>query len=808
MYCRLFTLATRHAKRHLTSSLVNIFGLTTGVTIGILVYSYVSWERSYDTFYPNYDRIYRVSFQKFIQGISSESLAKSPWALANTIREDLPETRHTTKIYPTTGVTIEMGEKRFNEKQVYGVDPHFVNVFSPTILHGTSKGLGVLIAESVAKKYFSNPASALGQPIEILGEGHTLSQVIGVFEDLPPNTHFPYEILFVQAEEAEDELSWRFTGAYTYTMLSEGVNAEQFEEQLNKVVTQKSTGVFDTQVTTRVNLQPLISIHLHSNLQEEIVPNGSYQLLLLLIIIGFIVPTVAIINSVNIYTAQALGRIKEVGIRKILGTNQSRLVQQFIAEASLYSFICISLAIGLSILLLPFLAELSGKPLSWAHLYTDSMFWIALVSVLLITVVALALYPSLLLSSVNPSQAIKGQTQVSGPLFLRKGLITFQFVATTFVMITVLLIYQQLKFMHKRDLGIDVEQLVTIKAPSMEKEEWSEEHRSYVIDSEYSRLTHLLEEKLASFSSMQVASVSHVPGSELVWGTEGFRREGSSPDEVHFLHMQGIDDQFVEVFEATVLAGRNFSERYTTDQFNTVLLNESAIRTLGFSSAEEAVGKHLTFDDDSQKLIVGVLQDFHQESLQQAIKPTFYELLPRALDYLVVKIPEKDIEQSITTIQTQWNEVFPNSPFDYFFLDDFYHRQYHDEQQFFRVSSLFMLLCLGIALMGLFGLSIFVISRRTKEIIIRKVLGAPLAHLTFLLMKGLLSLACLGFLFAAPLTYLLLNEWLQDYAYHTEWQWWMFALPLLLLLGLSILTIGGQSVEQALRNPADILRDD
>ncbi|MEM6845284.1 MAG: ABC transporter permease [Bacteroidota bacterium] len=808
MNYRFFTLATRHAQRHLTSSLVNILGLTTGITIGILVYSYVSWERSYDAFYPNHDRIYRVSFQKFIQGVNSESLAKSPSALANTIREDLPEARYTTKIYPAAGVTIEMGKDRFNEKQVYGVDPHFVNVFSPTILHGTSEGLGVLIAESVAKKYFSNPASSLGQSIEILGEDHTLSQVIGVFEDLPTNTHFPYEILFVQPEEAESELSWRFTGAYTYTLLSNGVNVDLFEKQLNKIVTEKSKGTFDAQVTTQVNLQPLSSIHLHSNLQEEIVPNGSYQLLLLLIIIGLIVPTVAIINSVNIYTAQALGRMKEVGIRKILGTTQSHLVQQFVIEASLYSFICVSLAIGLSMLLLPSLAELSGKPLSWTQLYTDSMFWIAVVSVLLITIVALALYPSLLLSSVNPSRAIKGQTQVSGHLFLRKGLITFQFLATAFVMITVLLIYQQLRFMQERDLGIDVEQLLAIKAPSMEKEEWSDEHTSYVIDAEYSRLTQLLEEKLASFSSMQVASVSHVPGSELVWGTEGFRREESSPDEVHFLHMQGIDDQFVEVFEATVLAGRNFSERYTTDQFNTVLLNESAVRTLGFSSAEEAVGKHLVFHDNSQKLIVGVLQDFHQESLQEAIKPTFYELLPRALDYLVVKIPEKDIEQSTAIVQAQWEEVFPNNPFDYFFLDDFYHQQYHDERQFSQISSLFMLLCLGIALMGLFGLSIYVISQRTKEISIRKVLGAPLAHLTFLLMKGLLSLACLGFLIAAPLAYLLLNEWLQGYAYRTEWQWWMFAFPLLFLVGLSVLTTGGQSVKQALRNPADVLRDD
>ncbi|MGB3587377.1 MAG: ABC transporter permease [Tunicatimonas sp.] len=808
MHRRFLTLTTRYAKRHLTSSLINILGLTTGITIGILVYSYVSWEKSYDTFYPNHDRIYRVSFQKFIQGINSESLAKSPSALAHTIREDLPEAHHTTKIYSATGVTIEMGKKRFNEKQVYGVDPHFVNVFSPTILHGTSEGLGVLIAESVAKKYFSSLDSALNQPIEILGEDYTLSQVIGVFEDLPANTHFPYEILFVQPEEAESELSWRFTGAYTYTLLSEGANVDQFEEQLNKIVTEKSKGMFDTQVTTQVNLQPLTSIHLHSNLQEEIMPNGSYQLLLLLIIIGLIVPTVAIINSVNIYTAQALGRIKEVGIRKILGTTQSRLIYQFVAEASLYSFVGVGLAFGLSILLLPFLAELSDKPLSWHQLYADSVFWIVLVSIFLITVVALALYSSLLLSSVNPSRAIKGLSEVSGPLFLRKGLITFQFVATTFVMITVLLIYQQLTFMHERDLGIAINQLLAIKAPSMEKEKWSEERKSYVIDSEYSRLTHLLEEKLASFSSMQVASVSHAPGSELVWGTEGFRREGSSPDEVHFLHMQGIDDQFVEVFDATVLAGRNFSEHYTIDQFNTVLLNESAIRTLGFSSAEEAVGKHLVFYDDSQKLIVGVLQDFHQESLQQAIKPTFYELLPRALDYLVVKILEKDIEQSIAIVQAQWNEVFPDSPFDYFFLDDFYHRQYHNEQQFFRVSSLFMLVCLAIALMGLFGLSIYVISRRTKEISIRKVLGAPLAHLAFLLMKGLLSLACLGFLFAAPVAYLLLNKWLQGYAYRTEWQWWMFAIPLLLLLVLSILTTGGQSIKQVLRNPADILRDD
>ncbi len=807
MYWSYLTIAIRNLKRNLTSSLINILGLASGLTVGILLYSYVLWENSYDEFYPENQRIYRISYTKFLNGSISEPLAKSPAALANTIREELPEVKVTTQVYPTTEATISIGETRFNEDQVFWVDADFVEVFSLPLLYGTTTGDGVLISESIAKKYFAYPQDAINQSIEMLGEDHALSNIAGVFKDLPENTHFNYEILFVQDED-EDDVSWQWTGVYTYVLLHDGTAVDRFEKRLNNIVAARSKGVFEANVTTQVKLQPLTDIHLYSHLQEEIEPNGSYQIIVLLVLIGILVLMVAGLNSVNIHTAQAMDRAKEVGIRKILGIDRGSLIRQFIVEAALYSFISISVALAVGFLLVPYFAHLSGKPLSWAILLADEFFWMGVGGVFLTTTVAFALYPSLLLASVEPVRAIKGVQQFPGQLFLRKGLITFQFAATTFVMITVLILYKQLQFMKEHDLGMNISQLVVVKAPNIEKEAWSDAYKSYVINAEYRQMAQRLKEKLESFASMKVTSVSHVPGSELVWGTEGFRREGSLPDDIHFLHMQGIDHQFLDVFEVNLLAGRNFSESHTTDQFSTVLLNEAALITLGFPNANKAVGNHLVFYDGSKKLIIGVVKDFHQEALQKAIKPTFYELLPRALDYLVVKIPGQQVARSLSTIQAQWNSVFPTSPFEYFFLDDFYHRHYHDELQFFRVSSTFMLLCMVIASIGLFGLSVYIISRRTKEISIRKVLGASVSHLTFMLVKGQLLLSLIGFLLAAPIAYFLLDNWLSDYAYRTEWQWWVFAFPLLVLVVLSVLTVGSQSLKQALSNPVDTLRNE
>lgn len=802
-------IAFRRLRHNPFHSLVNIIGLTIGIMTCIFIYSYMSYEKSYDTFYKNYDQIYRIAFSKYLNGSISERLAKSPAALADAIRNNMPEALSTTQFYPLNEVTVTMNNKRFNESHVFWADTSFINVFSMNLMYGSLTGDGVLISESIARKYFNNPASAVNQPVSITEEENIGSIVRGVFRDVPGNTHFSYDILlFKKEDEPAGTAAWRWTGVYTYILLNKKTSPEVFSENLNLLIKDKTQGIYDFDIIPEVNLQQLGEIHLHSDLREELQPNGSYQVIIFLLIIGIIVICVAWINSINLFTADLIERTREISIRKILGSDRHGLLRQFLVEGMILSLFSGGMSLFLVYLLFPEFANICGKPLAWHLLINEVFFRIGFTGLLITGIVIYGIYPVFFLSSFDSVRALKKESDyLSASKFSPKtGLLIFQFAATTFVMITTLIVYRQLQYMMNSDLGMNINQLVVVKAPHMEKEDWSDKLVSYVIDSSYFRKKQQFKYALESTSRLNVASVSQIPGKELIWGTEGFHRENSLPEDVHSLNMQGIDYDFLKVFDIELLAGRNFSKEHTTDQLGAVLINESALHELGYTSPDEAAGSNLVFYDNSKKRIIGVIRDFHQESFKRSIRPTFYQLLPRALDYIVIRIPPQNLRISLDQIRKRWELAFPESPFDYFFLDNFFNAQYKAETRFLNIFAIFMFLAIITANTGLLGLSSYMISRRTKEIGIRKVMGASVNNLVILFSKGYMFLLLLSFCIAIPAAIYVSENWLNNYAFKSGLAWWIFVAPVLLSMVISLMTVAVQSFKYSIRNPVETLR--
>jgi putative ABC transport system permease protein len=799
-------IAFRNIFRNKIHSTTNILGLAIGLTACIFIYQYSVFEMSYEKFYQDYDRIYRIGYQKFLDGKETENIAKSPGALATALLAEVLEVEDATRIWPLNKVTITTENSvKFNSNKAFTTDTSFLKILSPSIVKGSMKGEGILISESIAERYF-NKIDPLNSVVSIYEEDKFEAKVIGVFKDLPPNTHLDYNILIINSTRVGED-SWDWTGFYTYVKLKPTASVVEFTHKMNELAQRNSKSKFNIKVN--LTPQPLNSIHLHSDLQEELSPNGNYNSLIFLILTGGFILIIAWINYVNLTIAKSTERLKEIGIRKVIGSQKSDLIRQFLFESSLFNILSVVMALFLVQLLSHSFSQLSGKQLAFSDLFADANFWTGLLIIVFIGIVVTGLYPALVYSKFKPVNALKGifSNNANSGVSFRKALMVFQFIITSFLITGSLVIYKQMDFMRNSDLGIDISKIVVVKSPNVLKESWSDKLSTYVIDSAYFNKVKTFNNNLSSYHTFRTASISHIPGKELIWGTEGFRREDSDPNTVHALYMAGIDYEFFPTFSIKLLAGRNFSEEHRTDQLNTVIINEEASKVLGFESPEKAVGKNLVFFE-GKKEIIGVVNNYHQESLKRVIKPTYYSLLPRALDYFAVSIPSGDLPNSISVIKEQWTKVFNDNPFEYFFLDDFFNEQYREDQKFRSVFTIFTALSIFIACMGLFGISSHMIMQRTKEIGIRKILGATLINILRLLSGQYLKLVLVAFLLAIPISYLTMTKWLDNFAFKINLEWWMFIIPLTAILLITLTTISFQSIRTSLMNPVKSLRSE
>uniref|UniRef100_UPI0035944A0A FtsX-like permease family protein n=1 Tax=Aquiflexum sp. TaxID=1872584 RepID=UPI0035944A0A len=598
--------------------------------------------------------------------------------------------------------------------------------------------------------------------------------------------------------------NWDWGNFYNYVELAPqsdlAVVEEKFLDVLEKYLGESLAEWRNAGYTTKLDLQAIQDIHLDSHLEAEAEPNGSRQMVWFLILIAIFILVIAWINYVNLTTAKSVERAKEIGIRKVVGSSKRQLIAQFMTGSFMVNGLAAISAIALSQLLMPVFQTLTKVEFS----PTPSTGMSIGVGVLFLTGALLSgLYPAYVMSSFQPLQMIRGHFKnPSQGVPIRKVLIVFQFAASIALIAGTLGVRQQLGFMQEQDKGLDMEQTLIVKGPGI-KDSSYQQHLVF-FKNEVNKLPHI----------QKVSVSSNIPGKELSWARQFY--QPAQPESGKGINIIAIDEDFFQLYGVDLLAGRNFSQEVTSDRGN-LIINETAARQLGFKNAEEANQKtiiwHESDEDTHAKTIIGVIRDFNQESLHKEVGPIVFALkeylnAPWAGEYYSLKINSGDYTTTLSQIKTKWEQAFPNSPFEYFFLDDYFNSQYLSEQKFARIFSIFAGLAIFIACMGLFGLTSYMTLQRTKEIGIRKVLGASILNIVALLSKDFFLLIASASIIIVPIIYYIMKNWLQNYAYQMEIHWWLLGLPILLVGLLALLTVSLQTIKTALENPVNSLRSE
>jgi putative ABC transport system permease protein len=592
------------------------------------------------------------------------------------------------------------------------------------------------------------------------------------------------------------ETAWLWDGCLTYLMLQKGVDPNVVEKKFKPVV-DKFTAADMKKYNAAVSyhLMPLKDIHLYSNFMQEPAPNGDGKTVYLLLGIAFFIVIIAWVNYINLATARAISRAKEVGIRKAIGSQRKQLIAQFLSESAVLNGIGVLLALILVLIAIPGFNKLSGQQLSLA-LFSKSNFWIGLIILYIGGVFFSGLYPAFVLSGFRPIEVLKGKmVNTQHGSLLRKSLVVFQFAASLFLLIGTVTVYKQIQFMRKQSLGLDIDQTLVVKSPDV------------LTDSTYQGQMTALKQTLLQQSSIKQVTVStSIPGQAVGWNAGGIKLVGSDESTQKQYRVIGVDYDFMKAYGIKLIAGRLFSEDFGTDE-NAVIFNRKAVEQLGFNNPAEAVGKKIDFWG-KQYTIAGVTENFHQQSLRETFEPLIIRLIPDVRGYLSIKTNTQQANQTIEKVKSEWSRVFPGNTFVYFFLDDHFNDQYKADQRFGQVFSLFNVLYFLVACMCLFGLASFTTLQRTKEIGIRKVLGASVNGILQLLYKEFVLLLIVAFFIAAPLAWFTTSNWLQGYAFRISMQWYYAVLPFVVIITIALLTVSFQSIKAALANPVESLRSE
>ena len=765
---------------------VNIGGLAIGLSACIVILQYVGFERSYDRFHPNGERIYRVTKKNFTQGVQDDHSAMTFTATGPGMKKSFPEIESATTVSEIYGSgVISYGNVKFNEDKVLFADSAFLKIFSfPLVAGNVDKDFNrpntILISESAAKKYF-NKENPLGKTLKVNAD---LFLVAGVFKDVPRNSHLQFDFIIA----ANYDRNYNNYDYYTYLLLKPGTDPNALQAKFPAYV--NTLEDMDSKETA-FELQPLTGIHLYSHIRNEAEVNGnSRSVYFLLLIAGFIL-AIAWVNYINLSTARSVQRAKEVGIRKVVGAMRKQLIHQFLFESLLINLFAALISSLFLSYALPYFSDLTGKPLS-ERIWGDSLYWITFATVFVGGTLLSAIYPAFVLSSFKPLTVIKGYAKTTGGHALRKTLVTVQFVATVFLLIGTLTVYRQLQFMRSQDLGMNIEQTLVVSGPKMTNAEaGSKAFKNEIL-------------KLPAIT--KVTRSSNVPGKE-IWSANGAYLLSANEETAVGMNEVDIDEDFIDAFQIKMLSGRNLSESNQTDVDEGILLNETASKAFGFLKPEDGLDKQVVFRGDTFR-VKGVIKNYHQESLKSNIDPIIFRLFPSYSSFYSIKLNVADVNRTINDIGTQYNKFFPEDPFQFFFLDDLYNQQYQTDQQLGQIFLWFACLAILIACLGLFGLASFTISQRTKEVGIRKVLGASLSGIVLLLSKEFMQLILIAFLIAMPLAWYSMHLWLEDFAYRVPLGWIVFAVSGLIALCIAGATVSFQAVKAALANPVKTLRSE
>ena len=809
MFSNYLKIAWRNLLKNKTFSLINIIGLASGLACFILIALYIIDELSFDKYHDKADRIYRINSDIRFGG-TDLNMAVSADPMGATLKKDYPQVEQFTRIYASEGSKLFKKENVFitEERAVYA-DSTLFDVFTFPALAGDSKTAlnepnTVVITESTAKKYFGSVEAAMGKSMECNDDRTKLYKVTAVVKDIPKNSHFNFD-MFMSMDNVDynfnNYLSHNF---HTYIVLKHGTDYKAFEKNFAQVIDKyilpqekqfmqiESMKDFEkTGNRLSYSLTPLTAIHLHSERNVELGVNGSIQYVYIFGAVALFILLIACINFMNLSTARSASRAKEVGIRKVLGTEKKSLIRQFLAESTLTSFIAMVLAVICAWLPLGWFNNLAAKEFHINDLLKPGFLSFLLLLPVIVGLVA-GSYPAFFLSSFKPISVLKGKINTGfSKSNLRSSLVVFQFFTTILLITCTIIIYKQLNYIQTTKLGFKKDQVLVVDNPSMSRS---------TAESFRTEIAKLSSVKSASFAGF--LPVSNSSRNDNTWSTEAVMNEKNG------FNMQNwrIDYDYIPTLGMEIIKGRNFSPQYGNDS-TALIINETTAALIG---GGDPIGRKLYSSDGQNPLVytvIGVVKNFNYESLRKNVGPLCFRLGNNRWT-TAFRVDTKDMKNLLAQVESKFKTMAPGMPFSYRFLDESFDRMYRDEQRIGKVAFSFSFLAILIACLGLFGLATYMAEQRTKEIGIRKVLGASVSGIVQMLSKDFVKLVLIACVFAIPLAWWAMGQWLQNFAYRVSIGWWVFAAAAVLALLIALLTVSSQAVKAALTNPVKSLRNE
>lgn len=808
-----FKIAWRNLLRHRSFTFINLFGLSIGMAAALLILKYVAYERSYDKIAPGTDLIWRAFNETLSEGRVATQDCNTHSALGPALKTDMPEVADFFRLF--NGNQHETVFFQNNEPvrlpHVWMADPGFLRMFPQDFVAGNANSClsqpgQILLSRSAAARLFPE-GQAMGQTLRIpRGQLRGEYVVSAVVNDPPQNTHLKFSALVSYATRyaGGHEDNWTGYWDYNYFQLKPGADPEKVRRQLN-VYSQQHL----SDAGIRLNMQAFEDIHLQSNMTYEIEPNGSARTVGFLLAAALFVLAIACINYVNMMTARSLERSKEVGLRKVVGAGRGRLFSQFLVEGLLLNAGAMLTALGIFQIALPAFGQLMGRPLADARL--DMTFSGAVAGIFMVGVLASCAYPAWTLTRFSPLSVMSGAIPLvsadSKGSWLRKSLVVIQFGFTVGLIFSVMVVSRQLNYLHRHDKGLSLDQILAVRNSAYDWREDSLNRRGMAV----------FKNEIRQISGIrQVAASSITPGLGInnISGSSGGMVQAHHPDDVRpgTTYFVNAEPDFYATYGIRFLAGAPYRAPDVRSGHNHVIINESALRMLGIKNPEEAVGQEIAYagsTDGYRMKIEGVVADFHIETLKEPTRPTVYFCLPEVAEgYVSIKVETADVQAALAAMEQVWASVFPDSPFEYWFLNEQFARQYQAETQLSRVFSGFAMLAVIIACLGLYGMASYLTARRTKEIGVRKVLGASVSGIVALLSKDLLWLVLVGIVIASPPAWYLMRRWLQDFAHRIEMEWWIFVASGALSVVVATLVVAMTAGRAALADPVRSLKSE
>ena len=810
----------RAIQQNKLSYFLNLFGLSIGIASFLFIFYYVNFELGYDKFNDRQDLIYRVGLDQFKNNELIFESAENYPAVGPALQESFPEVVDFTRLYNAgakNNVVFyrpeEEGKQGYKVRRFLYADSSFFRIFSFPLLKGDpktclSQSKSAVISRSFAEKVFKGE-DPMGQSIVMADDdfNQEICKITGVFEDVPYDSHLKFDVLASysslmtrgrNAVERYDQ-SWDEKDMYTYVLLKDGTDPLALEAKFPQFMDQHNPELLMMNQEKKIFLQPLSSIHLDSHLADEAEQNGQKQNVLTLVLVGGLILLVAMVNFLNYTVAKSMTRAKDFGLRKTMGAVKKDLYLQFIFEALFHNILAIAFAAGIVVVCLPFFKDLTQlETNSFSEFFLNRSFLYAVGGTLAAGLIFGGLAPALILNNYDLIEVVKGRIMNFGKgLFLRRVLLTLQIAASTALTAMFLLVINQINFLTNYDLGIDIDNVFVVDRPGTGAKDFRSQRDNFI----------LFRNKLAADQHIEsVCGSSVIPGKRIRWRASLYNY-GDAGKNTHQVDLAAVDENFFEAYNLDLIAGRGFSLDRAMDADTNIVLSRKATKLLGYDNPEDAVGKTVVVEEwEWSPNIIGVVEDYHQLSLRENTHPTLYMFTVNLAEYYMIKVKPENTAAALGSIERTWESVFPGNPFSYYYLESFFSEQYASDKVFSRIMLVFATISILISCISLFNISLFALVQRTREIGIRKTLGASRWLIAWIFVRDYLIMIAVGSLIAFPLAYLFGKEWLANFVYSISINAWYFVIAFASILFISLITISFYTLRSTRINPVEALR--